>query len=108
MIMKFRTLTTGALLAFAFLMCVGLVSDTFAQGRGRGGGGGNPGGGPPAGNPGVDRGLGNASTRSDGRSDDGLGNASTRSSGRSTTGIDRARLASANAAAVSDNELNRF
>jgi hypothetical protein len=45
---------------------------------------------------GVDRGLGNASSRSGGRSDDGLGNASDRSNGRSDTGIDRARRASSN------------
>src|SRR5580765_4084751 len=107
--MKFRTLTTWAVLAFALLLSFGLASDTFAQGRGGGNGGGRPANpGPPTGNPGVDRGLGNASTNSMGRSDDGFGNAATRSNGRSTTGIDRARLASANAAAVSDNELNRF
>jgi len=104
--MKFRSFTAGPLLAFAFLLCVGLTSDTFAQGRGRGGGNPNPG--PPAGNPGVDRGLGNASINSNGRSDDGLGNASTRSNGRSTAGIDRARLARENANAVSNNELNRY
>ncbi len=57
---------------------------------------------------GVDRGIGNASTRSNGRSDDGLGNADLRSNGRSSSGIDRARLAKANANAVSDNELNRY
>lgn len=104
--MKFRALKPGVLLIFVFLLCIGLAADTFAQGRGRGGGNPNPG--PPAGNPGVDRGLGNASTNSNGRSDDGLGNASTRSNGRSMTGIERARLASANANAVSDNELNRY
>jgi hypothetical protein len=44
----------------------------------------------------VDRGLGNASSRSGGRSDDGLGNASTRSNGRSDAGLERARHASSN------------
>jgi hypothetical protein len=70
----------------------------FAQGRGRGGGGGRGSGsggssnrgGPPPGT-GVDRGLGNASDRSGGRSDDGLSNASTKSKGRSAEGIERAR-----------------
>jgi hypothetical protein len=63
-------------------------------GRGSGGGGGN-GGGPPTG-VGVDRGLGNASDRSNGRSDDGLNNASMKSNGRSDAGIERARMASDN------------
>jgi hypothetical protein len=39
----------------------------------------------------VDRGLGNASERSGGRSDDGLSNASTKSKGRSDAGLQRAR-----------------
>lgn len=75
-------------------------SSIFAQGRGRGGGtgggrgsGGGGVGGPPAG-VGVDRGLGNASSRSNGRSDDGLSNASDRSKGRSDAGLERARMAS--------------
>src|SRR5215212_5355272 len=80
-----------------------LATGAFAQGRGRGGGtgggrgsgGGQPGGGPPSGI-GVDRGVGNASTHSGGRSDDGLGNASARSNGRSDDGIERARRASSN------------
>jgi hypothetical protein len=45
---------------------------------------------------GADRGLGNASSRSGGRSDDGLSNASTKSNGRSDDGLDRARRASSN------------
>ena len=86
------------------LLVLVLATDTFAQGRGRGGGGGRGGGsgssgthggGPPTG-VGVDRGLGNASSRSGGRSDDGLSNASTRSKGRSDDGIERARRASSN------------
>lgn len=100
----------GLSLALMFLM----VLDIDAQGRGggrpAGGGGGRPagvGGGPPTG-VGVDRGLGNASTRSNGRSDDGLNTAATRSNGRSTSGLDRARLASQNANAMSDTELNRY
>jgi len=95
---------------FTVALLLWAAADTYAQGRGRGGGGGRPsgvGGGPPAGS-GVDRGLGNGSVRSDGRSDDGLGNASKRSNGRSDTGIDRARLARENANRMSDTELNRY
>jgi hypothetical protein len=80
------------------VLVLGLAVAVFAQGRGRGGGGGRGSGvgpgGPPAG-VGVDRGIGNASIRSDGRSDKGLGNASDKSSGRSDAGLDRARMASA-------------
>jgi hypothetical protein len=103
--MKIKVLSgIAAMLIVAFA----LSSEGFAQGRGRGGGGGRPAtAGPPVGS-GVDRGLGNASTRSGGRSDDGLATAATRSNGRSTSGLDRARLARANADAVSDNELNRY
>jgi hypothetical protein len=86
------------------LLVLVLSGDAFAQGKGRGGGagagrGGGGGssnrGGPPTGT-GVDRGLGNASERSGGRSDDGLSNASTKSKGRSDDGIERARRASSN------------
>jgi hypothetical protein len=85
------------------LLVLVLATSAFAQGRGRGGGGGRGGGmgssgthgGPPP-SVGVDRGLGNASSRSGGRSDDGLSNASTRSGGRSDAGIERARRASSN------------
>ena len=82
------------------LLVLVVATAAFAQGRGRGGGGGagggrGSGGGPPAG-VGVERGLGNASSRSGGRSDDGLSNASTRSNGRSDDGIERARRASSN------------
>jgi len=84
------------------LFVISLTTSVFAQGRGRGGGvGGGAGsgagnaGGPPPG-VGVDRGLGNASSRSNGRSNDGLGNASDRSNGRSDAGLDRARIASDN------------
>ena len=100
--------STGVLLAFILFAA---IIGTFAQGRG-GGRPSNPGpppgmGGPPAG-VGVDRGLGTASSRSDGRSDIGLGRASTNSNGRSDNGIDRARMARDNANAMSDNELNRY
>jgi len=77
------------------ILVLTLATGAFAQGHGRGGGvggGRGSGSGPPSG-VGVDRGIGNASTRSGGRSDDGLGNASTRSNGRSDAGLDRARLA---------------
>ena len=84
------------------LLVLVLATSAFAQGRGRGGGGGKGGGsssthggGPPTGT-GVDRGVGNASSRSGGRSDDGLSNASTKSNGRSDDGIERARRASSN------------
>ena len=80
------------------LLILVLATGAFAQGRGRGGGAGGgrgSGGGPPAGT-GVDRGVGNASSRSGGRSDDGLSNASSRSNGRSDDGLERARRASSN------------
>ena len=91
--MKFNKFLAGTGLLAAFVLCV-TVENVSAQGRGRGGGGGRPAGvGQPIGSPGVDRGLGNASMRSN---------------GRSTAGLDRARFARANANAVNDNELNRF
>src|SRR5829696_6944931 len=94
----------GIHIGFLCLLVLLLATGTFAQGKGGGkgggggrgsGGGGSHGGGPPAG-VGVDRGLGNASERSGGRSDNGLGNASTRSNGRSDAGLERARRASSN------------
>ncbi len=103
--MKIKVYTV---LAAVFVIAFALTIDGMAHGRGRGGGGGRPASpGPPIG-VGVDRGLGNASSRSAGRSDDGLSNAATRSNGRSSSGLDRARLARANAAALSDSEINRF
>lgn len=85
-------------LFLGILLALTLATGVFAQGRGHGagagGGMGNSGGPPPG--AGVDRGLGNASGRSGGRSDDGLSNASTRSNGRSDDGLDRARQASLN------------
>ena len=80
------------------ILVLTLATGAFAQGRGRGGGvggGRGSGGGAPSG-VGVDRGIGNASSRSGGRSDDGLGNASTRSNGRSDDGLERARRANSN------------
>jgi len=89
------------------VLVLGLATGAFAQGKGHGagaGGGRGSGGGPPAGT-GVDRGLGNASSRSGGRSDDGLSNASTKSNGRSDDGLDRARRASSNMHKA-DDDLN--
>ncbi len=89
------------------VLVLGLATGVFAQGKGHGGGvggGRGSGGGPPTG-VGVDRGLGNASSRSGGRSDDGLGNASTRSNGRTDDGLDRARRASSNMRKA-DDDLN--
>ena len=88
---------------FAVLLCLlalSLTTSVFGQGKGRGGGvGGGSGagnaGGPPPGM-GVDRGLGNASDRSNGRSDNGINTASDRSNGRSDAGLERARLAGDN------------
>jgi len=71
----------------------------MAQGKGRGGGGGGRGsgsghaGGPPPG-VGVERGIGNSSVHSEGRSDKGRENASVKSGGRSDAGLERARIAS--------------
>jgi len=97
----FSKLIHGSLICLLALM---LSTGVFAQGRGHGGGvgggRGSGGGGGSAGMPpsgiGVDRGLGNASERSGGRSDKGLGNASEKSKGRSDAGLDRARVASSN------------
>ena len=94
------------LILLSFLVLV-LATGAFAQGKGRGGGGGGgrgSGGGPPTGT-GVDRGLGNASSRSGGRSDDGLGNASNKSNGRSDNGLERARRANSNMRKA-DDDLN--
>src|SRR5215216_6305796 len=99
-----KLVRNGTYVGFLCLLVLVLATGAFAQGRGggRGGGGGRGsgagsghGGGPPAG-VGVDRGLGNASERSGGRSDTGLGNASTKSNGRSDAGLERARRASGN------------
>ena len=90
-----------ALGGFSILLVLCLAVNVFAQGRGRGGGaGGGRGsgggasagshGGPPSG-VGVDRGLGNASAKSGGRSDTGLNKASEKSGGRSEEGLARAR-----------------
>ncbi len=91
---------------FTTVLCIlvaGLTTSVFGQGRGRGGGGGQGsggGGGSNAGGPppgaGVDRGLGNASERSEGRSDRGLATASEKSRGRSDAGLEKARVASNN------------
>ena len=89
----------GTHIGILCLLVLILATGAFAQGKGGGkGGGGGRGsgggssnrGGPPPG-VGVDRGLGNASSKSNGRSDEGLSNASTKSKGRSAEGIERAR-----------------
>jgi hypothetical protein len=89
--------------AILCLFVLSLTTTAFGQGRSGGRGGGVGGGRGSSSNPGgqpsgigVDRGLGTASVRSNGRSDDGLGNASNRSNGRSDAGLDRARLAADN------------
>lgn len=92
--LKLGIIKLGLFLVVSFFITANVVG----QGHGHGGGMGNSGGrggGPPSG-VGVDRGLGNASSNSGGRSDNGLGNASDRSNGRSDAGLDRARLASDN------------
>lgn len=82
------------------LLVLVVATGAFAQGRGRGGGGGGGRGGSSAGGPppgaGVERGLGNSSNKSGGRSDEGLNNASAKSKGRSDAGLERARRASSN------------
>lgn len=98
----------GTYAAFLSLLVLVLATGAFAQGKGKGGGGGRGGGsghggGPPTG-AGVDRGQGNASERSKGRSDDGLSNASTKSKGRSDEGLERARRANDNLRRA-DNDL---
>lgn len=93
---------SGSYLSFAIVtafLTLCLSVSVMGQGRGHGNAGGNKGGssmgGPPSG-VGADRGLGNASDRSNGRSDAGLGNASDKSNGRSDAGLERARIASNN------------
>lgn len=103
-----KLIRKGTYAAFLSLLVLVLATGAFAQGKGKGGGGGRGsgsgnGGGPPTG-VGVDRGLGNASERSKGRSDDGLSNASTKSKGRSDDGHERARRASDNLRRA-DNDL---
>lgn len=84
--------TTTAVLCLLVLV---LATGALAQGKGKGGGAGKGSGnsgGPPPGS-GVNRGSGNASERSGGRSDSGLANASEKSKGRSAAGLERARQA---------------
>jgi hypothetical protein len=93
-----KSLRRGMYLSLVSLAILMLASTSFAQGKGHGGGGGGGmgnGGGPPSG-VGVDRGLGNVSAKSGGRSDNGLENASTKSNGRSDAGLERARRANEN------------
>ena len=93
-------LRKGTYTIFLCLLVLVLAAGAFAQGKGGGGGGGRGGGrgnagGPPPGS-GAERGLGNASNKSGGRSDEGLNNASSKSNGRSDAGLERARRASSN------------
>ncbi|MCI0664288.1 MAG: hypothetical protein L0220_24780 [Acidobacteria bacterium] len=94
--MKFMLSAKSVNLVLALLLIIGTLTAVYAQGRGRGGGagGGNSGTGGRGAGGGVSGGLGNASDRSNGRSDRGLGNASDKSNGRSDDGLDRARAAS--------------
>ena len=94
-----RRLSIFKLILFSFLV-VSLSMSVMAQGKGRGGGGGGGrgsgsghAGGPPSG-VGVERGIGNSSVHSEGRSDKGRENASVKSGGRSDAGLERARMAS--------------
>src|SRR5688572_21176576 len=105
-----KLIQKGTYTAFLCLLVLVLATGAFAQGKGKGGGGGSGkgggsgnAGGPPTGT-GVDRGLGNASERSKGRSDDGLSNASNKSNGRSDAGLERARRANDNLRRA-DNDL---
>jgi hypothetical protein len=101
--MKTRTQTTTFMITVIVILFSCLTLSVSGQGRGHGSGGGTRGGGssgmgpggPPTGT-GVDRGLGNASDRSSGRSDRGLETASDKSNGRSDAGLGRARIASEN------------
>ena len=88
-----RNLFNVLLVAIAALA---LATTAFPQGKGRGGGvggGRGSGGGQPTG---VGVGLDRSSDASRGRADEGRGNASIRSDGRSDAGLDRARLAREN------------
>jgi hypothetical protein len=124
--MRFIKFTALASMSLAFLLVLGAVSETFAQGRGGGrptgaggGGGGRPSGvgrptdmgrpsdmGRPTGT-GVDRGMGTASERSGGRSDRGLETARTNSGGRSEEGLNRARMQRENRTREADREIQR-
>jgi len=105
---------TFSSLSLALLFVLSAGADLYGQGRGRGGGSG--GGRPstsPSGGSGVDRGLGTASSRSNGRANDGWNTASDKSNGRRDDGIERARSQGANRDralknAPDGNELNRY
>lgn len=88
-----RNFVKTLLIAVAILA---LATSAFAQGKGRGGGSGGgrgSGGGQPTG---ARVGLDRSSDASRGRADEGRGNASSRSNGRSDAGLERARLAREN------------
>jgi hypothetical protein len=112
--MKTRRISHIGYVLFVSLIVLAFAAPVFPQGKGHGaavgggrGSGAGPGnvGGAPSG-VGVDRGLGNASDRSGGRSDNGLGNASEKSKGRSDAGLDRARMASDNMRRADDDLQN--
>jgi hypothetical protein len=84
-----RNFVNNLLIAVAILA---LAASAFAQGKGRGGGRGSGGGQPTGARVGLDR----SSDASRGRADEGRGNASNRSDGRSDAGLERARLAREN------------
>ena len=94
--MKNRRLRGIVYALLSAFVVITLTTSAFGQGRGGGAGGGRGSGAGNAGGPPAGVGLGNASSRSNGRSDDGLGNASDRSNGRSDAGLQRARIAGDN------------
>ena len=98
-----RNFVNTLLIAVAILA---FATSAFAQGKGRGGGvggGRGSGGGQPTG---VGVGLDRSSDASRGRADKGRGNVSSRSEGRSDAGLARARLARENMNNA-DRELRR-
>ena len=71
--MRVKDLSISMMLAMAILVLSAATTTVYAQGRGGGNGGGRPAtAGPPMGSPGVDRGLGNASSRLAGAPTPGL------------------------------------
>ncbi len=96
--MKYKVTRAACAVLTVSIFVVAMAVSVAAQGRGRGGGGGGGRGsgmGQPSG-VGVDRGLGRSDDASMGRAGAGRDNASTRSNGRSDEGLARARKASEN------------
>jgi len=95
--MRRRLWILPSALALACVFALGGQTSASAQGRGRGGGGGmGRGGGPPAG-VGVAQRLARRLAARLARADTGRGNASDRSDGRSDAGLERARMQRDNA-----------